>query len=69
MPGVAPGWRRGHPGKRPERIGKKGFLIYLDPELLHQVKTLALAERKTLQQIGEEALEQLVGSRGAGDGV
>ena len=23
------------PGKRPERVGKKGFLVYLDPELLH----------------------------------
>ena len=51
------------PGKRPERIGKKGFLIYLDPELLHQVKTLALAERKTLQQIGVEALEELVAAK------
>ena len=57
------------PGKRPERVGKKGFLVYLDPELLHQVKTVALAEQKTLQQIGEEALEELVDSRGAGDGV
>ena len=52
------------PGKRPERIGQKGFLIYLDPELLHQVKTVALAERKTLQQIGVEALEEMVASRG-----
>ena len=51
------------PGKRAERVGKKGFLVYLDPELLHQVKTVALAERKTLQQIGVEALEELVGSR------
>ena len=51
------------PGKRAERVGKKGFLVYLDPELLHQVKTVALAERKTLQQIGEEALEELVASR------
>ena len=51
------------PGKRPERIGKKGFLVYLDPELLHQVKTVALAERKTLQEIGVEALEDLVVSR------
>lgn len=49
--------------KRPERVGKKGFVVYLDPELLHQVKTVALAERKTLQEIGVEALEELVGSR------
>ena len=54
------------PGKRPERVGKKGFVVYLDPELLHQVKTVALAERKTLQQIGEEALEELVRGRLAG---
>lgn len=50
-------------GKRPERVGKKGFVVYLDPELLHQVKTVALAERKTLQQIGVEALEEIVTSR------
>ena len=54
------------PGKRPERVGKKGFLVYVDPELLHQVKTVALAERKTLQQMGVEALEELVSSRGSG---
>ena len=23
--------------RSPERIGKKGFVVYLDPELLHQV--------------------------------
>ena len=55
-----------NPGKRPERVGEKGFLIYLDPELLHQVKTVALAERKTLQEIGVEALQELVSSRGSG---
>ena len=53
------------PGKRAERVGKKGFLVYLDPELLHQVKTVALAERKTLQQMGVEALEDLVAARNA----
>ncbi|MYA31841.1 MAG: hypothetical protein F4Y31_11475 [Gammaproteobacteria bacterium] len=51
------------PGKRPERVGKKGFVVYLDPELLHQVKIVALAERKTLQEIGVEALEELVTKR------
>ena len=51
------------PGKRAERVGKKGFLVYLDPDLLHQVKTVALAEQKTLQQIGVEALERLVAMR------
>ena len=51
------------PGKRAERVGKKGFLVYLDPELLHQVKTVALAEQKTLQEIGVEAVEALVASR------
>ena len=51
------------PGKRPERVGKKGFVVYLDHELLHQVKTVALAERKTLQEIGVEALEELVEAR------
>ena len=45
------------------RVGKKGFLVYLDPELLHQVKTVALAERKTLQQIAVEALEGVVRER------
>ena len=50
-------------GRRPERVGKKGFLVYLEPELLHQVKTVALAERKTLQEIGVEALEEFVATR------
>ena len=52
------------PGKRPERVGKKGFVVYLDPELLHRIKTVALAERKTLQEIGVEALEELLVTRG-----
>ena len=51
------------PGKRPERVGKTGFVVYLDPELLHQVKTVALAERKTLQEIGVQALERLVATK------
>ena len=51
------------PGKRPERVGKKRFVVYLNPELLHQIKTVALAERKALQEIGVEALEELVDSR------
>ena len=33
-------------------MGEKGFVVYLDLELLHQVKTVALAEQKTLQEIG-----------------
>ena len=52
-------------GKRPERVGKKGFLVYLDPELLHRIKTVALAERKTLQEIGVEALEAFMRQRNA----
>ena len=44
-------------------------MVYLAPELLHQVKTVALAERKTLQEIGVEALQELVGSCNGGEWV
>ncbi len=37
-----------------------GFVVYLNPELLQQVKTLALAEPKMLQQFGVEALVALL---------
>ena len=52
------------PGKCSERAGKKGFVVYLNPELLHQVKPAALAEHKTLQQVSVEALEEMVAKRG-----
>lgn len=51
------------PAKRPDRVGKKGFVIHLDPALLREVKVVAVREDKTLQQVGVEALEALVKSR------
>lgn len=51
------------PGARSSRAGKKGMLIYIDPELSRRLKHLAIDEDKTLQQIGVEALEMLLAAR------
>ena len=48
---------------RPSRVGKKGMLIHIDPELSRRLKHLAVDEDKTLQQLGVEALEMLLASR------
>ena len=34
---------------RPSRVGKKGMLIHIDPELSRRLKHLAVDEDKTLQ--------------------
>ena len=47
---------------RPSRVGKKGMLIHIDPELSRRLKHLAVDEDKTLQQLGVEALEMLLES-------
>ena len=38
--------------KWPERVGKRGFLVYLDPELLHQVKTVAVLSERRCSKLG-----------------
>ena len=38
--------------KWPERVGKRGFLVYLDPELLHQVKTVAVLSARRCSRLG-----------------
>ena len=43
---------------RPSRVGKKGMLIHIDPELSRRLKHLAVDEDKTLQQLGVEALDR-----------
>ena len=48
---------------RPSRVGKKGMLVHIDPELPRRLKHLAVDEDKTLQQLGVEALEVLLASR------
>ena len=48
---------------RPSRVGKKGMLVHIDPELSKRLKHLAVDEDKTLQQLGVEALEMLLESR------
>ncbi|MXW74035.1 MAG: hypothetical protein F4X96_08655 [Gammaproteobacteria bacterium] len=52
----------GAPG-RPERSGKKGVVIYLDPDMHRELKMAAVREDTTLQQLGVEALAALLEER------
>ena len=46
------------------RKGKKGVLIYVEPQLSKGLRQLALDEDSTVQAIGREALESLLAQRG-----
>lgn len=43
----------------PSRIGKKALTAYFDPEVIKQLKLLAVAEEKTIQALVGEALNEL----------
>lgn len=46
--------------KQPSREGKKALTVYVDEELRHAVKQLALDERISVQDLLENTLQQLV---------
>lgn len=46
------------------RVGKKGVTFYLDPEAVKQLRTLGIAEDKTLQALMVEATNLLLKRRG-----
>lgn len=48
------------PYKQPSREGKKALTVYVDEELRHAVKQLALDRRTTVQELLEETLQHLV---------
>lgn len=43
----------------PSRRGKKALTAYFDPEVIKQLKLLAVAEEKTVQALVGEALNEL----------
>ena len=46
--------------KPPSRLGKKGVLIHVDPELARQLRILAAIQDRSLQAVGVEALENIL---------
>lgn len=48
---------------RPERLGKKGLVAYIDPALHDELKIQGIRDKMTLQQIAEEALRSWLASR------
>ena len=46
------------------RIGKRHITIFVDPDLADRIKILAVKERKTVQELGLEALGYLFAARG-----
>ena len=50
-------------GRAPARAGKKGILIYVEPEMARSLKRIAVDEDTTLQALGLEAFETLIDHR------
>lgn len=50
-------------GRSPTRAGKKGILIYVEPEMARSLKRLAVDEDTTLQALGLEAFDALIAHR------
>ena len=51
------------PGRTMGRAGKKGIVIYVEPEMARSLKRIAVDEDTTLQALGSEALEALIDQR------
>jgi hypothetical protein len=44
----------------PSRRGKKGIVIYVDPVVAKQLRRIALDHDKTIQSLGEDAINGLL---------
>ena len=52
-----------HPKSRkvpPSRRGKKAWVVYVDPQTLRRLKAAAAIHDRTLQSLGEEAVDLLI---------
>ena len=49
---------------RPERMGRKGVLVYLPKELVHQLKILAVTREVTMQSLVETAIMESLAKTG-----
>lgn len=56
-------------GRAPGRAGKKGILIYVEPEMARSLKRLAVDEDTTLQALGLEAFDALIAHRQGPEGA
>jgi hypothetical protein len=61
---AAPAVPQGRAGQPPSRQGKKALTGYFDPEVLKQLKVMALADDTTVQALLTEALNDLFKKRG-----
>lgn len=65
MPVISDAHESGSPGPRllksvvPSRIGKKPVTGFFDPEVSRQIKKIALDKDKTMQELLQEALNDL----------
>ena len=50
-------------GRAPARAGKRGILIYVEPEMARSLKRLAVDKDTTLQALGREAFDALIAHR------
>ena len=50
-------------GRAPARAGKRGILIYVEPEMARSLKRIAVDEDTTLQALGLEAFGTLIDHR------
>ena len=51
-------------GRAPSRVGKKGVTVYLEPDVVKQLRGIGLNEDKTLQALMIEAVNMLFKNRG-----
>ena len=56
------------PGRRETKDGKRQFLVYLDPEIIKQVKLLAVERETSASQLVGEALTAWLRGGRSGDG-
>jgi hypothetical protein len=59
QPAVIPSSEESASKQPPSRKGKKALTGYFDPEVLKQLKLMAVAEDKTVQALMTEALNEL----------
>lgn len=52
------------PNYRPSRQGLKTIVFYVRPEVSEELRILAIREKKSLQQLCSDAMDEILHSRG-----
>ena len=63
-PAPAPGQVAGERSTAPSRIGKRGVVGYVSPELWAELRHLAIDERSSIQALVLEGLDRVLEARG-----